>query len=75
MVSVADPGIFQRGGSTLKVGFQKGGFHSYLGFSKGGYTLEMRYFNPIFTKFSDERGGSDPRNPPSGSANGFINQN
>jgi hypothetical protein len=56
--------------STIKVGFQRGGgFHHYFWFSKGGSTLKMRHFYPILTKFSDERGGSDPRTPPSGSAN------
>jgi hypothetical protein len=31
---------------------------------KGGSFLKMRYFYPILTKFSYEKGVSNPRNPP-----------
>jgi hypothetical protein len=35
-IPVADPGIFQRGGSTLKVGFQRGGGPLLFWVFKGG---------------------------------------
>jgi hypothetical protein len=57
----AHPGIFQRGVSTIKVG----GVPLLFLVFKGGSTLKLRYFYPMLTKFSDEKGeGSDPRNPP-----------
>jgi hypothetical protein len=51
LVAVADPGIFQRGGSTLKVGFQKGGGVPLLFWVfKGGFHSQNALFLPYFEK-------------------------
>jgi hypothetical protein len=56
--SVADSGIYQRGGSTtIKYWFSKAKFHYYLWFFNGVSTLQICYFYPILTKFSDKKGG------------------
>jgi hypothetical protein len=51
-----DPGIFERGGSTIEFGLQRGDFFFKSG-GGGGSTLKMLYFNPNLATFSEEGGG------------------
>jgi hypothetical protein len=62
-ITVADPGIFQRGGSTLKVGFQRGGSTIILGFQRGFHPQNV-LFLPYFEKIFWRKGGFRPPEPP-----------
>lgn len=58
--AVADPGIFQRGGSTLKVGFQRGGSTIILGFQRGVPLSKCVIFTLICQNFLMTPGTPDP---------------
>jgi hypothetical protein len=65
--AVAYPGIFQKGGwgvPPLRLVFKRGFQNTIFVFLKRGSTLQISYFYPILTKFSDERGVPAPGAPP-----------
>ena len=64
--NVVDPGIFEGGGSTMKLSFQRegGGPLLFLDFKgRGGSTLKMHYFNPIWQKFTKKGEVPTPGTP------------
>jgi hypothetical protein len=63
-LSVADPGIFQRGGSTLKVGFQRGGSTIILGFQRGVPLSKCVIFTLFCQNFLTKGGVPTPGTPP-----------
>jgi hypothetical protein len=60
-----DPGIFQRGRSTIKFGFQRGVPHLFLVFIGWGSTLKKHYFYPILANVLTKEGflTLDPPHP------------
>jgi hypothetical protein len=54
--------VFKGGVPPLRLVF-KGGVPLLFWVFKGGSTLKMRYFYPVLSKFSDERGFPTPGTP------------
>jgi hypothetical protein len=63
-MTVADPGIFQRGGSTLKVGFQRGGSTIIWGFQRGVPLSKCVILTLFLQNFLTKGGVPTPGTPP-----------